>query len=115
MASYNGIVIALNQPGVDALNDLADALPGAEEDLKKIGEDLQKAINQYGPGLGVKKKTFVEIVDEYEKIIQGIGDSLVTVSKQMKKTAAKMQEYIGSHNDDDGHGPMGPKENVLTR
>lgn len=115
MASYNGTVIALNQPGVDALNDLADALPGAKEDLHQIGTDLRKAINQYGSGLGVKKEIFEEIVSGYEKIVRGIGDSLDLVSSHMKVTAGKMQDYIDSHNDDSGHGPMEPTTKVLKR
>lgn len=111
MASYNGIVINLSQPGINALRDLAEALPGTKDDLTTIALNLRKAINQYGTGLGIKHQAYDDIVSDYEQIINGIGDTLESVSKQMNYTADRMQEYVDDH--DGGHGPMGPKVKTL--
>ncbi len=111
MASYKGVVIGLNQESVDALKDLAKALPGAKDDLNEISKKLRSAFDQNSTGLGIKRKDIEEIVEGYDKIAAGIGDTLVSVSEHMKNTAKEMQTYIDT--DDEGHGPIPPKVKKL--
>ena len=115
MASYKGKEIMLNQEGVDAMCELAEALSGFKEDATAMSAALQKALDDCRDGLGIIGGTVEGIVNDYNSYMTRMSGRMDTISSLVSATAKRMQEYIDAHSGDDGHGPMGPNQKVLRR
>ncbi len=103
MSEYKRIIY-LNQKGVDTVREVAKALPGYKNDLERIEEELQKKMDEYGDGLGIKKeKYYTDMVNLLAAEIDSIRGYIEGVAENMNKTADRMQAFIDSHGNGGGN------------
>ena len=88
-----GLIVQVNEEGVQLLNSMADGVETASDDITEYAESIIDEIDKYS-ALGPHKSSIINMVDAIKESTKGSTAPSRVVAEKLRAKAKQYQEFI---------------------
>lgn len=104
------MVLQLNRETVNALRDLAAALPVALEKIANDTMDMVDVLHAAEERIGPHKEDIMHMLENIKEMLENNADNYNTIVKSLNAAADLLEEILNESIDSDGAPSIGQKQ-----